>query len=426
MALRNARRKVDRRAGLEDPTVPVSSAAVLDFFGLDDLAGASDVVVTAETALSVPAIWSAVNFISGEIAMLPMQIYRRTKTGPEKLDNPLSVLLHDCVNDDLLTSFDWRKLVFEAVLTTGRHVTFIERAATGRILNLWPLDPAGVTVKKVGGRKFYSYRDSGRTVEYEASEVIDIPFMLKSGGIRHHVPYRLMRDTIALAIASTRYGTKFFNSGGVPPFAITGAFKSPRALQQAADDMDSAVKKASKEKRQALVLPAGLDIKALGVDPDKSKFVELQRFLIEQTARMYQLPPVFIQDLSHGTMANTEQQDLQVGKHTLQRWINQFEQELNAKLFGRSNNRTYVKLNVDGLLRGDFKTRMDGYAKAIQNGVMMPNEARSREELGSAEGGDRLYIQGATVPLTQAASPSVPLPTVPTEPAEDQGVTDGA
>ena len=135
---------------------------------------------------------------------------------------------------------------------------------------------------------------------------------------------------------------------------------------------------------------------------------------------MYQLPPVFIQDLSHGTMANTEQQDLQVGKHTLQRWINQFEQELNAKLFGRSNNRTYVKLNVDGLLRGDFKTRMDGYAKAIQNGVMMPNEARSREELGSAEGGDRLYIQGATVPLTQAASPSAPLPTVPTEPAEDQ------
>jgi HK97 family phage portal protein len=396
------RRKAETRAGIEDPTVPVSSPAILEFFGLDEFSGASDIPVTVETALQVPAIWSAVNFLSSEIAMLPMHLYRRTKTGPQKIESPLAVMLHDCVNDDLLTSFQWRKSVFEAVLTGGRHVTFIEKAASGRVMNFWPLDPNGVTVKKREGRKFYSYRDGGRTVEYEPSEVLDFAFMLKNDGLRHFVPYRQMRDTIALAIASTRYGTKFFSNGGVPPFVIEGGFKSARALQQAADDMDAAVKKASKEKRLALTLPTGLTVKSLGVDPDKSKYVELQGFLIVQAARMYQMPPVFIQDLSHGTMANTEQQDLQLVKHTLMRWIVQVEQELNVKLFGRSNNRTYVKLNADGVMRGDFLARMQGYGQAVQNGIMKPNEARAREELDAAEGGDRLMIQGATVPLVSA------------------------
>lgn len=395
------RKQVEERASIEDPTVPVSSPAILEFFGLDELAG-SDVPVTIESALMVPPIWSGVNFLSSEVAALPMHLYQKTKTGPKKLDNPLSVMLHDCVNDDLLTSFQWRKSLMETVLTGGRHVTFIERAASGRVMNFWPLDPNGVTVKKRDGRKFYSYRDGGRTVEYEPAEVLDFAYMLKSDGLKHYVPYRLMRDTIALAIASTRYGTKFFNNGGVPPFAIEGAFKSPRALQQAADDMDAAVKKAAKEKRLALTLPSGLTVKPLGVDPDKSKYVELQRFLIEQVARIFQLPPVFLQDLTHGTMANTEQQDLQLVKHTLMRWISQIEQEMNVKLFGRYNNRTYVKMNADGVMRGDFKTRMEGYASGIQNGVMKPNEARAREELGEAEGGDRLYIQGATVPLVSS------------------------
>lgn len=396
------RRKAETRAGIEDPTVPVSSTAILEFFGLDEFSGASDIPVTVETALQAPPIWSGVNFLSSEVAMLPMHLYRRTKAGPQKVDSPLSIMLHDCVNDDLLTSFQWRKSLMETVLTGGRHVTFIERAASGRVMNFWPLDPGGVTVKKREGRKLYSYRDGSRTLEYEPSEVLDFAFMLKSDGLKHYVPYRQMRDTIALAIASTRYGTKFFNNGGVPPFVIEGGFKSARALQQAADDMDAAVKKASKEKRLALTLPTGLTVKPLGVDPDKSKYVDLQRFLVEQVARMYQLPPVFLQDLSHGTMANTEQQDLQLVKHTLMRWITQIEQELNVKLFGRNNNRTYVKLNADGVMRGDFKTRMEGYGQAVQNGIMKPNEARAREELGDAEGGNRLYIQGATVPLVSS------------------------
>jgi len=129
------------------------------------------------------------------------------------------------------------------------------------------------------------------------------------------------------------------------------------------------------------------------------QLIELQRFCIEQIARIYSLPPVFLQDLSNGTYSNVEQQDLHFVKHTLRRWIEQTEQEMNLKLFGRESNKE-VRFNVDSLLRGDLKTRMEGHATSIQNGIKTPNEVREIEGLDPQESGDDLMIQGATVPIS--------------------------
>ena len=85
-------------------------------------------------------------------------------------------------------------------------------------------------------------------------------------------------------------------------------------------------------------------------------------------------------------------------KHTLRRWIEQTESELNLKLFGRESN-LHIRFNVDSLLRGDLKTRMEAHATAIQNGIKTPNEVRDLEELGARQNGDDLLIQGATVPI---------------------------
>jgi HK97 family phage portal protein len=176
-------------------------------------------------------------------------------------------------------------------------------------------------------------------------------------------------------------------------------------MARAADDLEDAVRKAAREKRQALVLPAGLTVKTIGTDAEKAQLIETQRFLIEQVARIYNLPPVFLQDLSHGTFANVEQQDLHLVKHTLRHWVKQWEGELNLKLFGRLNRRQFVRVNLDGILRGDFKTRTEGYAAAIQHGVMTPDEARALEGRAPMPGGDQLYLQGAMVPIQQAGQP---------------------
>ena len=85
-------------------------------------------------------------------------------------------------------------------------------------------------------------------------------------------------------------------------------------------------------------------------------------------------------------------------KHTLRRWIEQTESELNLKLFGRESD-LHIRFNVDSLLRGDLKTRMEAHATAIQNGIKTPNEVRQHEELAPRDNGDDLLIQGATVPI---------------------------
>jgi HK97 family phage portal protein len=147
-----------------------------------------------------------------------------------------------------------------------------------------------------------------------------------------------------------------------------------------------------------MALPAGHEMKSIGFNPEQMQLLELQRFSIEQIARIYSLPPVFLQDLTHGTFSNTEQQDLHFVKHTLKRWIEQTEQEMNLKLFPRGSD-LYVEFNVDGLLRGDFGTRMAAHATSIQNGIRTPNEVRTIENMPDRPEGDVLLIQGATVPM---------------------------
>ena len=382
--------------------VSTANPEFMQLLGLDSLYGsASGISVTTESALSVPAIFGAVNFIAGTMAGLPLNLFERDGDTRHRLsDTPLAVLLHDAVNDQL-SSFEWRKHKFEQVLTGGRGFSFIERNAAGTVMNIWPLDPGGVTVKRdATGRKSYEYRQTGTAMQvYQANEIIDIPFMLKPNGLAHRGPITTNRDVIGLAIAATQFGSKYFQNGGVPPFAVTGNFTSGEAMGRAATDLSDAVRRAAKDQRQALMLPSGLTIAPLGVDAAKSQLVELKQFLVEEFARIYSLPPVFLQDLSHGTFSNTEQQDLHLVKHTIKRWVEAFEQELNLKLFGRTDRRFFVEMNMDGLLRGDFKTRMDGYAAAVQNGLMTPNEVRRMENRPDDPDGNALMIQGATVPI---------------------------
>lgn len=396
-----------RRGKAEPRTTVAQSASPSEFYaalGLTWNEQASDVPVTIDSALGVPAIWAAVNFLAGTLAGLPLHLYRRRGETREKVgDAPLARLLHDAPNEEQ-SSFEFRKWLFEQCLTGGRGLAFIERDAAGQPVNFWPLEPAKVMVRREGGRKLYDFKPgSGRTsVTYEAKEVIDLPFMLKPDGIGHRGPIMSNREIVSLAIAANGFASKFFMNGGVPPFAVTGNFQTGGAMGRAGEDLQDAVRKAAKERRQALVMPAGLEIKSIGVDAEKTQLLELKRFMVEEVARIYSLPPTFLQDLTHGTFSNTEQQDLHFVKHTLKRWVEAFEQELNLKLFGRQNKRYYVEMSMDGLLRGDFKARMDGYATAIQHGIMTPNEARTLENRPDDPAGNTLLVQGAMVPISQA------------------------
>ena len=152
----------DIRRKPEVREVAQSAPNFLEVFGLGSGQTASGVVVTTESALSVPAIFAAVNFIAGTLAGLPLNLYKRSGEDRQRVTNdPLAAILHDAVNDGV-SSFAWRKHKFEQALTGGRGLTFIERDGLGRVMNLWPLDPSKVTIKRVDGSAIYEYREPGR------------------------------------------------------------------------------------------------------------------------------------------------------------------------------------------------------------------------------------------------------------------------
>lgn len=390
-------RKKEERAH-QDVTYAFNSSFMELLSSTTSFMSSSDALVNNDTALGVPAVWAAVNMLAGTIAGLPLNLYRKTKNGREKVNSKLSMILHDAVTDSV-TSFQWRKYTLEQKLTGGRGLSYIERNAVNEIVNIRPLDPAKVTISRVNGALKYNYTEGANTYVYDAVDIIDLPFMLKSDGITHRSPITSCKNAIGLAISATQYASKYLSNGGVPPFVINGNFQTQAALKRASDEFQEAIRVSAKENKQALVMPFGMEAKPIGGDPERSQLEATQRFCIEQIARIYSIPPTFLQDLTHGTMSNTEQQDLHYTKHTIKHHVEQFEQELNLKLFGRFNNKFYVEFNLDGLLRGDFPTRMAGYAQGVQSGILKPAEARDKENLPFEDGSDKLFIQGATVPM---------------------------
>ena len=375
----------------ENPNAPVSAENFLHIMGWGDFQSSAGVTVNIDNALGVPAVWAAVNFISGTLASLPLEVYR----GNQRVTDGIGAWLNRAINPTM-SSFQWRKYSYEQVLTGGRSVTLILRNGRGDVTDLVPLDPADLHVQEVMTSEFptKTYRSKSRV--YQASEVIDLHFMLKHNQIDIRGPVMTNKDIIGLAIATARYGSKAFQSGGIPPAVLQGPFQSGAAAQRASEDIAATTARLAREGRPVMALPAGHELRSVWFSPEQMQLLELQQFCIEQIARIYSLPPVFLQDLSDGTYSNTEQQDLHFVKHTLRRWIEQSEQEMNLKLFGRDSD-FEVRFNFDSLLRGDLKTRKEAHSTAIQNGIKTPNEVREKEGMEPLPGGDDLMIQGATV-----------------------------
>ncbi|HLL28573.1 MAG TPA: phage portal protein [Xanthobacteraceae bacterium] len=396
----------EARISLENPQVSLSDPAALrELFGAW-YSAANGIEVTPAKALSVPAVLCAVSFIGGTIASLPLDLYKVDQEKGPMVDesNPLYTIIHDEVNSDCLTSFKWRQVMMNGTLLTGRSFSYIERNVAQRVVNLWPLNPKGVTIRRKNGRTFYDYRETQNTrlITYEAPEIIDIPFLLDVDVISHINLVSNMRDTFALCIAAQEYATKYFANGGVPPLALKGPAATAAAVKRAANDVLEAVRDANAQNRNMVYLPGGHELTPVGFNPEQGQLLLARLFQIQEVARIYNLPPTFLHDLSRATYSNAEQADLSFVKHTLMHWLTAIEQELNAKLFSARNRKAFVKFNQDELLRGDFMSRMEGYSNAVSAAVLSPNEARAKEGLPPLPGGDKLYINSASVPLESA------------------------
>lgn len=383
---------------LENPTKPISA----DDFHLWISGGAplSLTPVSVEQALQVPAFAGGVNFLSRLLASLPLNVRRKVPGGGyEPIDGPLAMLLDEAINAEC-SSFEWRRLGWQNLFTHGRALTWIERKSNGDPAALWPMDPRKVRIERIAGRKLYHFE--GQREPYVAADVIDQVWMPRADGVGHYSPVQRGNRALGLAIALDDYAARMFANGGVPALVLEGPpAAGAEATRRMLGDVYRMIEESAAAGKPITALPGGFKITPIGIDPQAAQLVEGRKMQVVEIARLLNLPPQFLQDLERSTFSNAEQQDLQLVKHTVLHWVVAFEQELNLKLFGPRRNARSVKHNLDGIMRGDFKSRVDALARGVQTALYTPNEARGYldQPLHPDPAANDLHIQGATVPI---------------------------
>ena len=372
--------------------------------------------VNEHTAMQMTAVYSCVRILAETVACLPLHVYKYNSSGGKEkyFKHPLYKLLHDEPNPEM-TSFSFRETLMSHLLLWGNAYAQIIRNARGEVIALYPLMPNKMTVDRdKNGRLFYLYQRNiedvptlGRDslVYLDPSDVLHIPG-LGFDGLVGYSPIAMAKNAVGLSMATEEYGAKFFANGATPGGVLEhpGTIKDPRKVKES---WNMAYQGSANSHRVA-VLEEGMKYQPIGISPEQAQFLETRKFQINEIARIFRVPPHMLADLEKSSFSNIEQQSLEFVKYTLDPWIIRWEQTMCRSLLMESEKpEVFIKFNVDGLLRGDYVSRMNGYATARQNGWMSANDIRELENLDriSAElGGDLYLINGAMTKLQDAGA----------------------
>lgn len=369
--------------------------------------------VNERSAMQMTAVYSCVRILSEAIASLPLHFYVYNEKGSKEkaIQHPLYYLLHDEPNPEM-TSFVFRETLMTHLLLWGNAYAQVIRNGKGEVLALYPLMPDRMTVNRDNqGKLYYEYlvspdeginRSENRVVLYP-DEILHIPG-LGFDGLVGYSPIAMAKNAIGLAIAAEEYGSKFYANGAAP----SGVLEHPGTLKDPSRVRDSWTQTfgGSSNAHKVAVLEEGMKYTPISISPTEAQFLETRKFQIDEIARIFRIPPHMVGDLEKSSFSNIEQQSLEFVKYTLDPWITRWEQNMAKALLSQSEKGKYfIKFNVDGLLRGDYQSRMDGYAIARQNGWMSANDIRELENLDripTEEGGDLYLINGNMTKLEDA------------------------
>ena len=372
--------------------------------------------VNERTAMRVTAVYSCVRILSEAIASLPLHLYKQIdKGGKEKaIEHPLYKLLHDEPNPEM-TSFVFRETLMSHLLLWGNAYAQIIRNGKGQIIALYPLMPNRMSVDRdPNGKIYYKYsvnesdnrglKNIGQ-IYLKKEDVFHIP-ALGFDGLVGYSPIAMAKNAIGMALATEEYGAKFFANGASPSGVLEhpGNIKDPDRLRESWNTLFQG----SGNSHKIAVLEEGLKYQPIGISPNEAQFLETRKFQIDEIARIFRVPPHMVGDLDKSSFSNIEQQSLEFVKYTLDPWVTRWEQAIHRSLLLESEKKEYfAKFNVDGLLRGDYQSRMSGYATGIQNGFLSPNDIRSLENMDLIPddlGGNLYLVNGSTQKLSDAGS----------------------
>jgi len=361
---------------------------------LAQLRTSSGVSVTPEVAMRLGVFYDLVRILAEDVAKLPLFLYRRLTPRGKAVakEHPLYDLIHRAPNP-YMTSFELRETVTAHMVAWGNGYIFKEQTSQGRVAALWPLRPDRMKrlKKTVDGRDVpvfeYAF-PTGLTERISAERIIHLRGLSFDGEMGYNL-HSQARESIGLAVAAERHASSFFANDATPRTIL----KHPKTLKE---DARKNLRESWEDRFRGVdrhhliaILEEDMDVKTIGIDPEKALLIASREFSVEDMCRWVRMPPHKVGHLKRSTFSNIEHQALEYVVDTLLPWNIRWEQRLGADLLTeREKGEYFFEHKVEGLLRGDFKARMDGYRVGREIGLYTVNdllELENRNPIG-AEG----------------------------------------
>lgn len=391
-----------RNAGLEGP-FPLTSSRVVDW-----LAGPKAWTgrrVDETKALESSAFFRGVTLISGTLAGLPLHAYRPLPDGGRERvpdTQAAAALLADPHPD--LTPFELWELVYSALLRWGNAYLLKLRDQTGRLAELWWLDPSRVRAGRASdGTKVYII-DGKRDEAVGDDRILHIPGFSVDGTCGVGI-VRLAREGLALGMAAEEFGARFFGNGSLASGILT---TEQRIGTEEADEVKAMWKAGGTGLDSAhdiRVVGSGAKYERLTIPPEDAQFLQTRQFQVEEVARWLGLPPHMLAQVDKSTSWGTgiEAQQIAMIVYTFGPWLQRVEQRLTKMLRPQA---VYARYSVEGLLRGDSAARASFYTALWQIGALSTNDVRRLEDMPPVEGGDVRYVPLNFGVLGEAPAPA--------------------
>ncbi len=378
----------------------------------------SGINITADTALKISTVYACVTILSQTIASLPLTVNKKLDAGGNEVseDHPLFQILHDNFNPEQ-TSFEAREMGIGHLKLRGNWYNRIQRnPVSGQVIGIWPLNPAGMQVfRSSDGAIWYQYTPGSNDASinnkmrlYSAGEIWHVKGFAKDG-LTGLSTISYARESMGLAQALQDFSAQLFGNKAVPGNVL----KHPGSLKpQARTNLkDSLQEYANTKRHTTLILEEGMEWQAVGLTNKDAQYLELSNAQVRDIARWFNVPLILLQEPDKvSTYASAEQFMLSFVVHTISPIVARIEQSANRALLTEPERQAgyYIKFNLKGLLRGDFKTRMEGYRVARDGGWYSANDIRALEDETPIENGD-IYLQ----PLNFVEAGTEPEPVKP-------------
>ena len=370
------------------PNTPSTSLANPASWMFDGAASKTGIAITEDSAMRLSAVFGAVRVISETIASLPWEVKQDAGDSTRSASaHPINKLIHH--PNGMMTDFNFREVCQAHLCLHGNAFIAIRRNEAGQPVKLIPVHPDRVEVKVYKDEKFYTI-DQGKET-FDDTEMIHI-LGLSFDGIIGKSVIEAARESIGLGLAADQFGGSFFGNGA----NVSAILTHPGRLSDEAYKrlMASWARRYSglDNAHKTAILEEGMNLQKVSISPQESQFLETRKFGVEDIARFFRIPLAYLGSLENSsTRANIEEQGIQFQRNTVLPWVKRWEAEFNRKLFPGQED-YFIRMNMDGLLRGDISSRYSSYAVARQWGWLSVNDIRKHESLEPIDGGD-IYLQ---------------------------------